>query len=214
MNPGTGKYERLLERCAKLDPVPTAVAHPCEETALTGAIEAAKKRLISPILVGPAAKIEAVARSSNVDLHELQIVDTPHSQASASEAVALIREGCAELLMKGSLHTDELLGAVVARDTGLRTGRRIIYRLLSWNPWRISVSARNSQVQIRFQQIANRGFEVQATYPLQVEGNYPYMSPEFLEMLRFQLHRRCHRSRADCGHRCEPRFRYAGRQCW
>jgi phosphate acetyltransferase len=125
MNPGTGKYERLLERCAMLDPVPTAVAHPCEETALIGAIEAAKNRLISPILVGPAFKIEAVARSSNVDLHELQIVDTPHSQASASKAVALIREGCAELLMKGSLHTDELLGAVVARETGLRTGRRI-----------------------------------------------------------------------------------------
>ena len=125
MNPGTGKYERLLERCAKLDPVPTAVAHPCEETALTGAIEAAKKRLISPILVGPAAKIEAVASSCAVDLNEVQIVDTPHSQASASKAVALIREGCAELLMKGSLHTDELLGAVVARETGLRTGRRI-----------------------------------------------------------------------------------------
>ena len=125
MNPGTGKYERLLERCAKLDPVPTAVAHPCEETAMTGAIEAAKKRLITPILVGPAAKIEAVAKSSAVDLDEVQIVDTPHSQASASKAVALIREGCAELLMKGSLHTDELLGAVVARETGLRTGRRI-----------------------------------------------------------------------------------------
>jgi phosphate acetyltransferase len=125
MNPGTGKYERLLERCAKLDPVPTAVAHPCEETALAGAIEAAQKRLITPILVGPSAKIEAVAKSSGIDLHKVQIVDTPHSQASAAKAVALIREGCAELLMKGSLHTDELLGAVVARETGLRTGRRI-----------------------------------------------------------------------------------------
>ena len=92
---------------------------------MTGAIEAAKKRLITPILVGPAAKIEAVAKSSAVDLDGVQIVDKPHSQASASKAVALIREGCAELLMKGSLHTDELLGAVVARETGLRTGRRI-----------------------------------------------------------------------------------------
>jgi phosphotransacetylase len=125
MNPGTGKYERLLERCAKLDPVPTAVAHPCEETALAGAIEAAQKRLIKPILVGPSGKIEAVAKSSGIDLRELQIVDTPHSQASAAKAVQLIREGRAELLMKGSLHTDELLGAVVARETGLRTGRRI-----------------------------------------------------------------------------------------
>ena len=75
MNPGTGKYERLLERCAKLDPISTAVAHPCEETALAGAIEAAQKRLITPILVGPSAKIEAVARSSGVDLGELQIVE-------------------------------------------------------------------------------------------------------------------------------------------
>jgi phosphate acetyltransferase len=125
MTPGTGKYERLLERCAQLDPVPTAVAHPCEHTALAGAMEAAQKRLITPILVGPAAKIEAVAAASGIDLHDAQIVDTPHSEASASKAVELIRQGCAELLMKGSLHTDELLGAVVARETGLRTGRRI-----------------------------------------------------------------------------------------
>jgi phosphotransacetylase len=125
MNPGTGKYERLLERCAKLDPVPTAVVHPCEKTALEGALEAGQKRLITPILVGPSAKIEAIAKSSGIDLHEVQIVDTPHSQASAAKGVGLVREGCAELLMKGSLHTDELLGAVVARETGLRTGRRI-----------------------------------------------------------------------------------------
>jgi phosphotransacetylase len=130
MNPGTGKYERLLERCAQLDPVPTAVAHPCEQTALVGAIEAAQKRLITPILVGPAGKIEAVARASGIDLHELQIVDVPHSQASASKAVELVREGRAELLMKGSLHTDELLGAVVARETGLRTERRISHAFI------------------------------------------------------------------------------------
>jgi phosphotransacetylase len=125
MNPGTGKYERLLERCARLDPIPAAVAHPCEETALAGAIEAAQKRLITPILVGPSAKIEAVARSSGLDLGEVQIVDAPHSHSSAAKAVELVRQGCAELLMKGSLHTDELLSAVVARETGLRTGRRI-----------------------------------------------------------------------------------------
>jgi phosphotransacetylase len=125
MTPGTGKYERLLERCAQLDPVPTAVAHPCEQTALIAAIEAAQKRLITPILVGPIAKLEAIAEASRIDLHETQIVDTPHSQASASKAVELIREGRAELLMKGSLHTDKLLGAVVGREMGLRTGRRI-----------------------------------------------------------------------------------------
>ena len=125
MNSGTGKYEGILARCATLEAIPTAVAHPCETTALTGAMEAGEKRLITPILVGPAAKIEAVAKSAGIDLHGAQIVDTPHSQASASKAVELIREGYAELLMKGSLHTDELLSAVVARDTGLRTGRRI-----------------------------------------------------------------------------------------
>lgn len=125
MKPGTGKYERLLERCAKLDPVPAAVAHPCEETALAGAIEAAQERLIAPILVGPAEKIEAVAKASGIKLGEVQIVDAPHSHGSAAKAVELVRQGHAELLMKGSLHTDELLGAVVARETGLRTGRRI-----------------------------------------------------------------------------------------
>jgi phosphotransacetylase len=130
MTPGTGKYERLLERCAKLQPVPTAVAHPCEATALSGAIEAGEARLINPILVGPAAKIEAVAKSAGIDLGSAEIVDAEHSHASAAKAVALIREGRAELLMKGSLHTDELLGAVVARETGLRTGRRISHVFL------------------------------------------------------------------------------------
>jgi phosphotransacetylase len=125
MNLGTGKYEKLLERCAKLSPVPTAVAHPCEKTALAGALEAGEKGLIIPILVGPADKIEGVAKSSGIELGKTQIVDAPHSHASAAKAVALVREGQAELLMKGSLHTDELLGAVVARETGLRTGRRI-----------------------------------------------------------------------------------------
>ena len=125
MNPGTGKYERLLERCAGLAPVPTAVAHPCEKTALTGALEAGQKRLIIPILVGPAGKIKAIARESEVDLGNAEVIDTPHSHASAAKAVALVREGRAELLMKGSLHTDELLSAVVARETGLRTGRRL-----------------------------------------------------------------------------------------
>jgi phosphate acetyltransferase len=122
---GTGKYEGLLERCKGLDPIPTAVAHPCEETALAGALEAGAQKLIVPILVGPAVKIKEVATRSRLDLGRTEIVDAPHSHAAAARAVELVRDGTAELLMKGSLHTDELLGAVVARETGLRTARRI-----------------------------------------------------------------------------------------
>ena len=122
---GTGKYEQLLARCRSLEPVPTAVAHPCEETALAGAIEAGAKGLIVPILVGPAAKIQEIAKKNGIDLGETRIVDAPHSHGSAAKAVELIRQGQAEILMKGSLHSDELLGAVVARETGLRTGRRV-----------------------------------------------------------------------------------------
>jgi phosphate acetyltransferase len=122
---GTGKYELLLEKCRSLAPVPTAVAHPCEETALEGAMEAAGEKLITPILVGPAAKIEEIAAKKKIDLGPAEVIDAPHSHAAAARAVELVRQGKAELLMKGSLHTDELLGAVVARETGLRTGRRI-----------------------------------------------------------------------------------------
>ena len=122
---GTGKYEQLLARCRTLEPVPTAVAHPCEATALAGAVEASENRLIVPILVGPAGKIGEIAKANGIRLDQVRIVDAPHSHAAAAKAVQLVREGQAELLMKGSLHTDELLGAVVARETGLRTGRRI-----------------------------------------------------------------------------------------
>ncbi|HEX3227636.1 MAG TPA: phosphate acetyltransferase [Pyrinomonadaceae bacterium] len=122
---GTGKYERLLERCRRLDPIPTAVVHPCEATALAGAVAAAAERLISPIMVGPAEKIAAVAKFEGINVSSLKIVDVPHSHAAATKAVELVRKGEAELLMKGSLHTDELMGAVVARDVGLRTARRI-----------------------------------------------------------------------------------------
>ena len=122
---GTGKYEQLLERCQSLAPMPTAVAHPCEETALEGALDAAGKGLIAPILVGPEAKIREIASRIRLDLGNARIVDAAHSHESAAKAVALVRAGEAEVLMKGSLHTDELLGAVVARETGLRTGRRI-----------------------------------------------------------------------------------------
>jgi phosphate acetyltransferase len=122
---GTGKYEQMLARCKHLKPIPTAVAHPCEESALAGAIEAAKLGLIVPILVGPRDKIEATAESAGVDISPYEIVDTPHSHASAVKAVEVLREARAELLMKGSLHTDELMAAVVSREGGLRTGRRI-----------------------------------------------------------------------------------------
>ena len=122
---GTGKYERLLERCTTIEAVPTAVAHPCEESALTGAVEAAEAGLISPILVGPTAKIEETAKSAKVELGNLEIVDAAHSIDSAKKAVELVKAGRAEVLMKGSLHSDELLSAIVSRDGGLRTGRRI-----------------------------------------------------------------------------------------
>src|SRR5882672_1082115 len=122
---GTGKYERLLARCQGLEPIPTAVAHPCETTALSGAVEAAGRGLIRPLLVGPAARIREIAAAGEIDLGDLEIVDVPHSNASAARAVALVKEGRAEVLMKGSLHTDELMSAIVSRDGGLRTARRI-----------------------------------------------------------------------------------------
>ena len=120
-----GKYEELLAKAKGLPPVPTAVAHPCEATALAGAVEAHELGLIKAMLVGPAAKIREVGAKAGLDLRQLEIIDAEHSHAAADKAVALVREGKAELLMKGSLHTDELLGAVVARETGLRTARRI-----------------------------------------------------------------------------------------
>ena len=119
------KYERLLQRAREFPPVTTAVAHPCDESSLTGAVDAAKMGLIKPILVGPKARIDAVAAKCKLDLSGFERVDAPHSHASAAEAVRLVREGRAECLMKGSLHTDELMGAVVSREGGLRTARRI-----------------------------------------------------------------------------------------
>jgi phosphotransacetylase len=122
---GTGKYELLLERCKDLNPIPTAVAHPCDATSLSGAMEAAQKGLIEPILVGPCSKIQSAADAAGIDLKNIEVIDAPHSVAAAAKAVALLREAKAELLMKGSLHSDELLAAVVSREGGLRTGRRI-----------------------------------------------------------------------------------------
>ncbi|AUT72201.1 MULTISPECIES: phosphate acetyltransferase [Paraburkholderia] len=119
------KYERLVAFAATLPPTPTAVAHPCDHDSLSAVIEAARLKLIAPILVGPRAKIEAAAKEGNLDLGDLPIVDAAHSHAAAECAVQLVHEGRAQALMKGSLHTDELMGAVVARATGLRTERRV-----------------------------------------------------------------------------------------
>jgi phosphate acetyltransferase len=119
------KYERLLALCKGLPPARTAVAHPCDETSLRGAVEAARMGILLPILVGPRARIEAVAKQHGLDIRPFEIVDTPHSHASAEAAARLAGEGKAEMLMKGSLHTDELMGAVVHKEAGLRTARRI-----------------------------------------------------------------------------------------
>lgn len=119
------KYRRLIDYCKALPPMPTAVVHPCDQSSLEGAVEAARMGLIAPILVGPRARIEAVAREHGIAIAGLAIVDAPYSQAAAEAAVQLVREGKVEALMKGSLHTDELMGAVVRRESGLRTARRV-----------------------------------------------------------------------------------------
>jgi phosphate acetyltransferase len=119
------KYDRLIAATANLEPLPTAVAHPCDESSLRGAIEAAQSGMIVPILIGPADRIKTRAQALNLDISKFELVDVPHSQAAADRAVELVHAGKAELVMKGSLHSDELLGAVTRKDTGLRTGRRI-----------------------------------------------------------------------------------------
>ncbi len=119
------KYERLVAAAKTRPPIVTAVAHPCDTISLQGAAEAARLGLIVPILVGPSAKIRDAARRAEIDIASLEMIDAAHSHDSAEKAVELVRCGRAEALMKGSLHTDELMGAVVARDTGIRTARRI-----------------------------------------------------------------------------------------
>jgi len=119
------KYQRLIDDAQGLPPLPTAVAHPCDNVSLQGAVEAAQLKLITPILVGPSAKILAAARQIGADISGYELVDAPHSHAAAIRAVGLVREGRAEALMKGSLHTDELMGAAVSHDGGIRTERRI-----------------------------------------------------------------------------------------
>ena len=119
------KYQRLIDAAQAAGPVSTAVAHPCDEVSLEGVVEATRLHLIDPILVGPAERIRRVAAEHKMDVSCLRIVDAMHSHDSAAKAVELARSGEAEALMKGSLHTDELMGAVVAREAGIRTSRRI-----------------------------------------------------------------------------------------
>ena len=119
------RYRMLIERARDLTPLKTAVVHPVDEASLTGAIEAARENLIEPVLVGPEAKIRRAAEASNIDIGRYRIVPTEHSHAAADKAVAMARAAEVEALMKGALHTDELMHAVVATETGLRTARRI-----------------------------------------------------------------------------------------
>ena len=120
-------YALLIEACKGREPIACAVVHPCDEVSLMGAIDAARAGLISPILIGPQKKIRAVAEQQAIDLSPYRIVDVEHSHAAAAKGVELVRAGEAEALMKGSLHSDELLGAVIHPTTGLRTERRITH---------------------------------------------------------------------------------------
>jgi phosphate acetyltransferase len=123
--PPESKYERLIARAKQVPPAQTIVVHPCDESSLRGPVEAADLGIIKPILVGPATKINKVAKEHKIEIGGFPVIDAPHSDAAAERAVELVHEGKGELLMKGSLHTDELMRAVTNSKTGLRTARRI-----------------------------------------------------------------------------------------
>jgi phosphate acetyltransferase len=125
LEPPSSKYDRLIARARKASPAATLVVYPCDESSLRGALDAAEEGIIAPTLVGPAARIIAVAREHRLDIDRFEIVDASHSEAAAAKAVQLVHEGKGELLMKGCLHTDELMRAVTSSGTGLRTARRI-----------------------------------------------------------------------------------------
>jgi phosphate butyryltransferase len=127
-------YRALLQMAQGGDPLPAAVAHPCDGSAIAGAAEAAKAGLITPILVGPEAKIRAAAETAGIDITPFRLVSTPHSHAAAARSVALVTTGEAKLLMKGSLHTDELMSAVLAPAAALKTERRISHVYLMYVP--------------------------------------------------------------------------------
>ena len=122
---GHDKYERLIKAAQTETPVKVAVVHPCDDVSLEGVIEAARLRLIEPILVGPDERIRNVAARAGLDISAMEMVNSHHSNDSAAKAVELVSSGRVEALMKGSLHTDELMGAVVSRQAGIRTARRI-----------------------------------------------------------------------------------------
>jgi phosphate acetyltransferase len=119
------KYDRLIANARKHPPMATAVAHPCDAVSLESAVEAARLGLLAPILVGPPARLLDVATHASIDISGLEIVASSHSHESAAKAVELVKAGRVEALMKGSLHTDELMAAVVSREAGIRTARRI-----------------------------------------------------------------------------------------
>jgi len=119
------KYERLIKAAQTQATIKVAVAHPCDDVSLEGAVEAARLRLIDPILVGPQERIRACAARAGLDISAMEIVNSEHSDDSAAKAVELVTAGRVEALMKGSLHTDELMAAVVSRQAGIRTARRI-----------------------------------------------------------------------------------------
>ncbi len=124
------RYAQLLSRVSGLEPIPTAVAHPCDQESLRGPVMAFHAGIIEPILVGPESKIRSLAEEFGIDLHGIRIVHAAHSHDSAAMAVSLVKTGDAEALMKGSLHTDELMAEVIARANGLRTNRRISHVFL------------------------------------------------------------------------------------
>lgn len=119
------KYDRLIAITKAIPPISTIVVHPCDETSLRGAVDSAAAGIIRPVLVGPETKIRNTASQYGLDISGLEIVDIPHSEAAATKGVELIHAAEGEMLMKGSLHTDELMRAVTAKTTGLRTDRRI-----------------------------------------------------------------------------------------
>jgi phosphate acetyltransferase len=119
------KYDRLIAAAKSIPAATTIVVHPCDESSLRGVIEASNAGIIKPILVGPSQKIRETAAKHNLDISGMEIVDAPHSEAAAAKAVELIHAGKGEMLMKGSLHTDELMRSVTAKTGGLRTERRI-----------------------------------------------------------------------------------------
>ena len=128
------RFSELLDETAELVPMATAVVHPCSSDALVGPIQAAEHNLIKPILVGPKAKIRAIAEAEGLDISSYPLIDVEHSHKAAEQAVAMVHAGDAEILMKGSLHTDELLHAVLDRRTGIRTERRLSHCFLLATP--------------------------------------------------------------------------------